>query len=154
MTSPRYRFRSTWRVPAPRESVYDVLADVAGYPRWWPQVRAVAKVGEETALVVCRSVLPYSLEFTLSPLRQEPGRGVLEARLHGDLDGWSRWTLRTAGPTTNLLYEQEVTTPGRALATAARVARPLLLLNHAWMMRGGQRGLLSLGRAPAGRTRS
>jgi hypothetical protein len=41
-----------------------------------------------------------------------------------------------------VLYEQEVVTPGAFLAAATRVARPVLVANHGWMMRGGRRGML------------
>ena len=43
---------------APREAVHAVLHDLEHYPDWWPQVRAVAKVDDDTARVVCRSTLP------------------------------------------------------------------------------------------------
>ncbi len=56
------------------------------------------------------------------------------------------------GPGTALRYEQEVTTPGRLMTAASAVARPVLVANHTWMMRGGRRGLLSRGRGPGGRT--
>jgi hypothetical protein len=35
----------------------------------------------------------------------------------------------------------QVTTPGRVLQATSRVARPVLVLNHRWMMRGARRGL-------------
>jgi hypothetical protein len=140
--SPFFSFRSRWSVPLPASGVYATLVDVAAYPSWWPQVRAVARLAEDTALVRCRSALPYTLEFTLRSVREEYDAGVLEAELDGDLDGWSRWTVCGTGRGTDLLYEQEVTTSGPAMAVASRVARPVLELNHAWMMRGGRRGLL------------
>lgn len=151
MTGDRFRFVSTWQVAAPADRVFAVLADVAAYPTWWPQVRAVARVDDDTALVVCRSVLPYDLDLVLTRQREERGPGVLEAGLGGDLDGWSRWTLREDAAGTVLHYEQEVTVDPR-LARAARWARPLLEANHAWMMRGGRRGLR--GRTRPGQERS
>jgi hypothetical protein len=138
---------------ADTDQVFDVLADVAGYPRWWPQVRAVGRVDEGTAWVVCRSALPYDLDLVLTRRREERGPGLLEAGLGGDLDGWSRWTLRGDGAGTVVHYEQEVEVAPR-LAPAARWARPLLSANHAWMMRGGRHGLevrVSPGRARCGR---
>ncbi len=150
--SAAYRFESRWSVPAGREDLFDVLADVGGYPTWWPQVRAVAKVDDDTAHVVARSLLPYSLDLLLTRAVEDRDTGVLEARITGQLDGWSRWTLRPAPEGTALRYEQEVTTPGRLMTAASAVARPVLVANHAWMMRGGRRGLLSFGPGPVGRT--
>lgn len=154
MSRTVYRFRNEWSVPARPGAVFDLLADVGGYPAWWPQVQAVGRVDEDTALVVCRSLLPYSLELTLTRAEEDRRRGVLEAVLAGHLDGWSRWTLRDRGGSTDLVYEQEVVTPGLFLAAATRVARPVLVANHGWMMRGGRRGMVRAvvqGRSSAGR---
>jgi hypothetical protein len=150
--SARYRFEHAWRVPLPREWLFDVLADVAGYPAWWPQVRAVARVDDDSAHVVARSLLPYSLDLVLTRAVEDRGSGVLEARIDGQLAGWSRWRLDAEGETTSLRYEQEVLTPGRLMTAASSVARPALEANHAWMMRGGRRGLLRLARGRAGST--
>ena len=140
-TYPEYRFVETWRVDVPAPVVYDVLADIGSYPEWWPQVRSVERIGDDTASVVCRSLLPYSLKFAMVRARDDRHAGVLEARLMGDLDGWARWTLLTAERSTVLLYEQHVTTPGPLLRALARLGRPALELNHAWMMRAGRLGL-------------
>ncbi|HEX6246897.1 MAG TPA: SRPBCC family protein [Nocardioidaceae bacterium] len=149
-----YRFEHAWSVPLPREELFEVLADVGGYPTWWPQVRAVARVDDDTAHVVARSVLPYTLDLVLVRAVEDPVRGVLEARLRGQLDGWSRWSLgrEDGNGSTPLRYEQEVTVHGTLLATASRVARPLLEANHTWMMRGGRQGLLRRGVARGGST--
>lgn len=147
----RYRFEHAWTTPLEPDELFDVLADVEGYPRWWPQVRAVVRVDEETAHVVARSLLPYSLHLVLQRAVEDRAAGVLEARLGGQLDGWSRWHLTPEGAgSTRLVYEQEVTVRGRLLAAGSRMARPLLEANHAWMMRGGRRGLVSLGASPGG----
>ena len=99
-SAPTFRFRSTLYVDLAPARAYDLLEDIAAYPSWWPQVRSVAKLDEDTALVAAQSLLPYTLHFA-----------------------------------------QQVTTPGRVLQYAARVARPVLVLNHRWMMRGARRGL-------------
>ena len=147
-----YRFENHWRLPLERSRLFEVLADVESYPTWWPQVRAVARVDADTAHVVARSLLPYSLDLVLTRAVEDPDTGVLEARIGGELDGWSRWTLHETGGHTAVRYEQEVVTPGALMRAASQVARPALVANHAWMMRGGRRGLLRRGRAPGGRT--
>lgn len=148
--STRYRFEHAWSLPMGADELFDVLADVAGYPDWWPQVRAVARADDDTAHVVVRSVLPYSLDLTLVRAVEDRPAGVLEARVRGHLDGWSRWTVSEVASSTRLDYEQEVVVRGRLMRLGSRLARPLLVANHDVMMRGARRGLL----ARAGQPRS
>ena len=51
--------------------MHDVLVDLEFYADWWPQVRAVAKIDDDHALVVCRSSLPYDLELELSAVSRD-----------------------------------------------------------------------------------
>lgn len=134
-----FRFESRWLLDAPLDAAYDVLADVEQYPAWWPQVRAVAKLGEDHALVVCRSVLPFDLDLELWPAIRDP-RGVLEVAIGGDLVGWSRFTLDDTVHGLHVHYEQEVDTR-RRLLDLTRIARGAVRANHAWMMRSARVGL-------------
>jgi hypothetical protein len=128
-------------VDADKDALFDVLSDIASYPEWWRQVRSVERIDDDTASVVCRSVLPYDLRLRAARAREDRDVGALEVRLTGDLDGWSRWTLRPDGRRTALVYEQEVVVHSRLLHWLGLVGRPLLRLNHAWMMRSGRLGL-------------
>jgi carbon monoxide dehydrogenase subunit G len=133
-----YAFSGTWTVDAPRVRVHDVLVDLERYPEWWPQVRAVASLGADDALVVCRSTLPYTLDLHLHAVRREPER--LEVAITGDLDGRAAWRLAEQGGSTRLEFEQEVTVGGW-LALLSPVVRPVLRWNHARMMAGCVQGL-------------
>lgn len=137
----RYRFRSVWRLAAPPDRVYAVLERAEDYPRWWPQVREVTPVDEVTGTARFRSVLPYDLVVTAVALRRDPGAGVLEIGMSGDLDGWARWTLTGEGPGTRAVYEQEVEVRPRLMRLLAVPGRPVFRANHALMMRSGRRGL-------------
>lgn len=142
--SPPYSFRVSWTVPFPLERVHELLVDLERYPEWWPQVRAVASLGEDDALVVARSVLPYSLELVLHAERRD--RTHLETSLTGDLEGVVRWYLTDldhsdSGPQTRMDFEQDVQVTGRFLRLASRVGRPFLRWNHERMMRGCLAGL-------------
>lgn len=136
-----YRFLSRWNVPGDRELVYEVLADLGSYPQWWPQVRSVEQYDDETALVVVRSFLPYALRVLTKSAREDRDAGVLEARLSGDVDGWSRWTVPTVGAPGPLVYEQVVVARRELLRRLGPAARPFFRLNHAVMMSAGERGL-------------
>jgi Polyketide cyclase / dehydrase and lipid transport len=134
-----YSFRVSWTVPFRLERVHAVLVDLERYPQWWPQVRAVVSLGEDDALVVARSVLPYSLDLVLHAERRDPTH--LETSLTGDLEGVVRWYLTDLGPETRMDFEQDVHVTGRLLRLASRAGRPLLRWNHERMMRGCLAGL-------------
>ena len=138
----RYLFRSLWSLPAPPTVVYDVLARVEEYPRWWPQVRAVHLLDDTTGVITIRSALPYGLSCTVREVRRDPVAGVLQTALSGDLDGWARWTLTAAGPGTLARYDQLVDVNKPLLRRLAVPGRPLFRANHRLMMRAGRRGLL------------
>ena len=139
----RYELRSTWTFEAPADVVLAALRDLESYARWWPQVRVAERVGEHRVRMRCRSALPYDLVFVVEESGIDVGRGYLEGTLTGDLDGMSRWVV-TGDPdgagTTASFLEVVVTTPW-AMNLLAPVARPLVLANHARMMRDGEAGL-------------
>ncbi len=134
----RYSFSASWEVPAPVDDVASVVVDLEHYPAWWPQVRAVAKLGDDTARVLCRSALPYELDLVLDAVSRQPP--VVQVAVSGDLDGWVRWTLTPAPGGTRMDFEQQVEVRG-FLALASYVGRPLLRWNHDRMMAGCEAGL-------------
>jgi hypothetical protein len=133
-----YTFERAWEVPATASEVADVVVDLERYPDWWPQIRAVASLGPDTARVLVRATLPVTLDLVLEAVSREPP--VLEVALGGDLDGWARWGLTDVPGGTRCDYRQEVTASG-AVALASYVARPLLVWNHRRAMAGCERGL-------------
>jgi hypothetical protein len=136
-----YRFRSVWTVDATPADVYAVLHDVEGYPRWWPEIKEVRSVDRDRAIFRVRSVLPYYLDFESARVTEDETAGVLKARLSGDLDGYSRWTIEGAGASTRAVFDEEVDTHKRLLNVLAPVARPAFRANHSFMMRHGEAGL-------------
>ena len=139
MTPTRYSFRHSTTVPADLDEVHAVLVDLEHYVDWWPQVRAVAGLGPDDALVVCRSVLPYDLELVLHAESRDPES--LQVRIDGPIRGFARWALTPTPDGTRLDFEQEVEAVAPAFRWASYVLRPLLAANHAAMMRGAERGL-------------
>jgi uncharacterized protein YndB with AHSA1/START domain len=137
----RYRFRSTWDLPAEPGKVYDVLSRAEDYPRWWPQVREVTPADDDSGTARFRSFLPYDLHVSVRAQLRDPAGGVLEIGMAGDLEGWSRWTLQAGGRGTRVRYEQEVVVRKPLMRRLAIPCRPFFRANHALMMRGGRRGL-------------
>jgi ribosome-associated toxin RatA of RatAB toxin-antitoxin module len=136
-----YRFSSTWEIDAEPAEVFDVLADIEGYPAWWPEIREARRVDDDSVRVRARSLLPYNLDFTTRRVLQDPDTGVLEAHMGGDLEGFSRWSIRPRPGGSRLLFEEEVVTNKALLNRLAFVARPAFKANHTLMIRHGRSGL-------------
>jgi hypothetical protein len=136
-----YRFRNVWSVPADTARVFDTLVDLLNWPRWWPDVRAVHQLDDDTAELTCRAVLPYALTFRLHRAEQNAGTGLLRVDMTGDLDGYCEAVVSGNGHGSRLAVDQGVAVTRPLLRALAPVARPLLIANHAAMMRRGQRGL-------------
>ncbi len=136
-----YRFRSEWTFDATRKRVFEVLREGESYERWWPEVKRSTKVGDGRYEVVARSFLPYELRMVLTESVVDEAGGILEAKLEGDLDGFSRWTLSSRSHRAVAVFEEEVVTRKRLLNVLAPIARPALRYNHTLMMRHGEEGL-------------
>ena len=139
--SGSYVFRSEWRLPAPPERVYAVLAAVEEYPRWWPQVRRARRTGDGSGELTCRSLLPYDLTFVMHRELEDPDARVLRARLSGDLRGSSQWTINADGDGSVAVFDEDVGVGSGTLRLAGRLLRPVLRANHDLMMHSGERGL-------------
>ncbi|WP_317442306.1 SRPBCC family protein [Streptomyces collinus] len=137
-----YRFHSRWSLPAPPAAVYAALERPEDYPHWWPQVRTVTRLDDETGVLTIRSALPYAMTFTARTTRRDPAAGVLAVGLTGDIEGWARWTVTTQGSGTLVRYDQEVDVRKPLLRRLAVPGRPVFRVNHRLMMRAGRRGLL------------
>lgn len=137
-----YQFRSSWWLPGvPVARVFDAVVDLESYPRWWPDVRSVRRIDDDTAEVVCRSSLPYRLVISMHREHQDPVAGRVRVRLGGDLEGILAGVLRAAGGGTRLEILQQVRARKPLLRRLDVVARPFFRANHTWMMRRGHRGL-------------
>jgi carbon monoxide dehydrogenase subunit G len=133
-----YTFSGSWHLPAPPADVHGVLVDLERYPDWWPQVVAVASLGPDDARVLCRSVLPYTLDLVLHAVDRSLER--LEVAVSGDLEGSVRFALAPVGGGTRLDLDQRVRAGG-LIGAASYVARPMLQWNHHRMMNGCVDGL-------------
>jgi hypothetical protein len=137
----RYEFGCTWSIPAAPQVLYQTLERLDLYPQWWRQVKLAERIDDDTCRVVVRSRLPIALRVTAHRSRADADSGVLEARLSGDLVGFSRWQLSAAsGGGTRVEFSEEVEA-ARPLLRRLAFARPLFEINHRLMMNSGERGL-------------
>lgn len=149
MSATDYVFAHTVVLAAPPERVHETLVDLEFFGDWWPQVRAVASLGPEDALVVCRSALPYDLELHLHAESREPD--LLRVAIDGPIRGSAQWRLTPVPGGTRLEFEQRVHAVDRLFVLASYAVKPLLLWNHRRMMQGAEDGLAArFGRLPVG----
>ncbi|MEU6646971.1 SRPBCC family protein [Saccharomonospora sp. NPDC046836] len=141
MPLTRYRFRTDWTLSAPAHRVFAAVVDLGRYPVWWPDVRSVRQVDDDTAELVCRAMLPYALRLRMTRVEEEPHEGRLAVALTGDLEGSLRGRVLECGGGTRLEIAQDVVVRTPLLRTLSAVAHPVFRLNHAAMMRRGLRGL-------------
>ncbi|HEY0451470.1 polyketide cyclase [Actinophytocola sp.] len=136
-----YWFRNVWSVSAATSRVFGALVDLMSWPVWWPDVRSVRRLDDDTAELVCRSTLPYALTFRVRRAEQDAGAGRLRVDLTGDLEGYCLGVVGDHAVGARLAIDQRVVVNKPLLRTFAPIARPLFQVNHALMMRRGQRGL-------------
>ncbi|MCW2786024.1 MAG: hypothetical protein JWP74_2541 [Marmoricola sp.] len=145
-----YTFEHVTEVSAAPDRVHAVLVDLEHYVDWWPQIRAVASLGPDDALVLCRSRLPYDLELHLHAVSREGSR--LRVDIDGPIQGYAAWTLVGTQRGTRLEFEQRVRAVKPVFVAASYVAKPLLARNHHQMMRGAEDGLAALFGQPSAAT--
>ncbi|MGH1562801.1 SRPBCC family protein [Mumia sp. DW29H23] len=141
MTPRHYSFATTWRVGAPVAQAFDAVADLEHYALWWPDVRHVVGIDDDTARLAIRSTLPYTLHLTLHRTRVDETSRHLLAEIAGDLEGWASWRLGAREDGTVLRYSQEVVTTEPWMNAAGHLLAPVFRLNHTAMMRRGGDGL-------------
>jgi hypothetical protein len=136
-----YRFRDVWSLCAAGPHVFDALVDLINWPLWWPDVRSVHQLDDDTAELTCRAALPYALTFRLHRTEQDEHAGRLRVEMTGDLEGYTEGVVDGHGTGARLAIDQCVVVNKRLLRAFAPVARPLFRANHALMMWRGERGL-------------
>lgn len=141
MSLHEYRFRNVWSVTAAGHRVFDALVDLLSWPLWWPDVRDVRRIDDDTAELTCRALLPYALNFRVHRAEQDHHAGRLRVDMTGDLEGYCIGVVGPRATGARLAIDQRVVVNKPLLRAFAPVARPLFQANHALMMRRGQRGL-------------
>lgn len=146
--APRFIRIASWRLSAPVDRVWAVLADLGGWPAWWPDLRAVRalRTGGADGIGAVhafdwRSGLGYRLRLHMETVRASPLRDI-EALATGDLTGQGLWLLRQVAPdVTDVTYRWDVRLERPWMRVAAPIAGRVFAWSHATVMRRGARGM-------------
>ncbi len=140
-----YLFVDEWEVAAPRESVFDAIADARSYPVWWRPVYLDVEsdgppaVGKESRQHF-KGRLPYHLRTRSVIAEIDPPR-TITADVDGDLRGRGTWTLTSTESGTHVRFDWQVHADRRLLRVLTPVLRPLFRWNHNWAIARAMDGL-------------
>lgn len=140
-----YVFIDEWDVSAPREAVFNALADASTYPQWWKPVYidvetdGPPEVGR-TSKQHFKGRLPYTLKTTSEIVRYEPPT-EFEVSVVGDLTGRGVWTLSEAGGVVHIRFDWRVIADRPMLRYLTPVLRPVFRWNHNWSIKRAIEGL-------------
>jgi uncharacterized protein YndB with AHSA1/START domain len=144
-----YTFVDEWQVPAPVETVYDLLSCPREYPGWWGDAflegegdPGPAAPGKRARLVT-RGRLPYRLRWELVCVEADAPRRLV-SRIDGDFVGEGVWTLEPAPGGTRAILEWRVEVRKPFVRRLTPLLRPLFAWNHRWAMRRGEERIVAL----------
>ncbi len=152
--SSEYVFIDEWECDAPREAVFEALADARTYPAWWtPVYLEVTSDGPPEVGRVSQQLfkgrLPYRLRTTSTIVRcDRPSEFAVEVK--GDLSGRGVWTLSeqdTGG--THVKFDWRVNADRTLLRVLTPVLRPLFRANHGYAISRAMAGLAPYARTQA-----
>lgn len=140
-----YAFLDEWDVQAPRDAVFDAIADARTYPEWWtPVYISVDSDGPPEVGCVSRmhfkGRLPYRLKIESTLVRLERPQ-VIETAVVGDLRGRGLWTLTERDGGTHVRFDWTVFADRPLLRRLTPVLRPLFRSNHTWAIKRAMEGL-------------
>ena len=149
MSSNEYHFITHWRVQAPIDEVFDILADGPDLVRWWPSVYldvqelmpgdAETAVGKVISLYT-KGWLPYTLRWQFRVTESNRPYGfAIEA--WGDFVGRGIWILTQDSNWTNITYDWKIRADKPLLRTLSPLLKPLFSANHHWAMAKGEESL-------------
>lgn len=141
-----YRFETVWRIPHPRERVWQALNTPEEHHLWWWSMREYelltpgqTGVGSRARRAV-RGRLPYTLRYITTVTKSEPPV-ELAYDSAGDLIGHGRFVLTPIDEGTQVVFDWQVSTSKRWMNALAPLLRWLFAWNHNWVMHDGERGL-------------
>ena len=143
-----YVFLTNWRIKGSAEDVYEILTDIPGYLRWWPDVYLAAtpltpdeedKIGQSYRLLT-RGKLPYRLRWDARIVQtRRPHSFAVEAT--GDFVGRGIWTFTERANDLKISFDWRLRAEKPLLRYCSFLLKPLFRWNHRWAMARGEDGL-------------
>ena len=148
MQANDYVFLTHWRVKGTAEDAYEILTDVPGYLRWWPEVYLAVTpltpaekdgLGQSYRLLT-RGKLPYRLRWDARIVQTRRPHGfTIEAS--GDFVGRGIWTLTERPNDLKISFDWRLRAEKALLRYPSFLLKPLFRWNHGWAMARGEEGL-------------
>jgi Polyketide cyclase / dehydrase and lipid transport len=143
-----YVFLTHWQAQGKAEEVYEILIDVPGYLRWWPEVylavQPLAPAGKDglgqSYRLLTRGKLPYRLRWDTQIVETRRPLGfTIEAT--GDFVGRGVWSFNEDGNNLRILFDWRLRAEKPLLKSVSFLLKPLFRWNHRWAMARGEEGL-------------
>jgi Polyketide cyclase / dehydrase and lipid transport len=143
-----YVFVTHWRVKGRAEDAYEILTDVPGYLRWWPDVylevtplTAAGKDGlGQSYRLLTRGKLPYRLRWDAQIVQTRRPHGfTIEAT--GDFVGRGIWIITERPNDLKISFDWRLQAEKPLLKYLSFLLKPLFRWNHGWAMARGEEGL-------------
>ncbi len=135
---------TTWLLAAPRQQVWDVLADCQSWPRWWRGVEEVVeldggdqrRVGSAYRVSWRAPLVSYRVGFDFLVDAVDEPRSMA-GRARGALQGSGQWRLFEDAGVCAVTFDWEVGTTRAWMNALAPLARPTFAHSHDRLMRRG-----------------
>lgn len=143
----RYSFVTKWELDTSLQKVWDAIYYSLEWPQWWKGVYSVTEIEKEDAnglnskmAYVWKSILPYSLAFTMQLTVREPLKR-LKGIASGELEGEGEWLFEENNGIVKVQYNWDVYTTKAWMNNLSFLLRPLFILSHNTVMHWGALGL-------------
>jgi uncharacterized protein YndB with AHSA1/START domain len=125
----------------PPEELWEAMAQVDAYRRWWPWLRhfdGIALGAGEVWTAVVQPPLPYRLRFEIH-LDDVRAPHHVGAEITGDIEGQARLEVAPTSDGSELHVVSELEPTSSLLRAVAQVASPVARFGHQWVLDTGLR---------------
>jgi carbon monoxide dehydrogenase subunit G len=132
--APLIDYRGTYRFTAPPEVVWETIERTGEFERWWGwlgdfRVEGPGLKAGSVLVGVVSPPLPYHMRIRVE-LERCVQPSLIDAAVHGDLEGRGRLELTRVGEDTVASVAWTIEMMQRPMRAAARFAYPLLRFGH------------------------